>query len=392
MASFRDLLNEAKAEIREVTTSEAEALIDGGATLLDVREADEFEQGAVPGSVFLPRGHIESQVEGKVADKAGTLVVMCAGGVRSAFAARTLQDLGYSNVVSMAGGFNRWKDEGRNWRTPEVLTPDQRNRYSRHLLLPEVGEEGQQKLLGAKVLLLGAGGLGSPAALYLAAAGVGTIGIVDMDVVDDSNLQRQILHNMDRIGERKVDSAKKTLTLLNPDVNVIAFDVRLDASNIEDIIGQFDLVVDGADNFPVRYMLNDASVKLGIPVVHGSIFRFEGNITVFDPKHGPTYRDMLPEPPPAELAPSCSEAGVLGVLPGIVGTIQALEAIKLILGIGDPLIGRYLAFDALDMTFREFKIRKDPSNQVTWDNRDQIQVVELDGHCQPAPLQAPASA
>ncbi|HPU38911.1 MAG TPA: ThiF family adenylyltransferase, partial [Microthrixaceae bacterium] len=281
MASFRDLLNEAKAEIREVTTSEAEALIDGGATLLDVREADEFEQGAVPGSVFLPRGHLESQVEGKVADKAGTLVVMCAGGVRSAFAARTLQDLGYSNVVSMAGGFNRWKDEGRNWRTPEVLTPDQRNRYSRHLLLPEVGEEGQQKLLGAKVLLLGAGGLGSPAALYLAAAGVGTIGIVDMDVVDDSNLQRQILHNMDRIGERKVDSAKKTLTLLNPDVNVIAFDVRLDASNIEDIIGQFDLVVDGADNFPVRYMLNDASVKLGIPVVHGSIFRFEGNITVF---------------------------------------------------------------------------------------------------------------
>ena len=392
MASFRDLLNEAKAEIREVTTSEAEALIDGGATLLDVREADEFEQGAVPGSVFLPRGHLESQVEGKVADKAGTLVVMCAGGVRSAFAARTLQDLGYSNVVSMAGGFNRWKDEGRNWRTPEVLTPDQRNRYSRHLLLHEVGEEGQQKLLGAKVLLLGAGGLGSPAALYLAAAGVGTIGIVDMDVVDDSNLQRQILHNMDRIGERKVDSAKKTLTLLNPDVNVIAFDVRLDASNIEDIIGQFDLVVDGADNFPVRYMLNDASVKLGIPVVHGSIFRFEGNITVFDPKHGPTYRDMLPEPPPAELAPSCSEAGVLGVLPGIVGTIQALEAIKLILGIGDPLIGRYLAFDALDMTFREFKIRKDPSNQVTWDNRDQIQVVELDGHCQPAPLQAPASA
>jgi len=392
MASFRDLLNEAKSEIREVTTAEAEALIDGGATLLDVREADEFEQGAVPGSVFLPRGHLESQVEGKVVDKSAPLVVMCAGGVRSAFAARTLQELGYADVVSMAGGFNRWKDEGRNWRTPEVLTPDQRNRYSRHLLLPEVGEEGQQKLLGAKVLLLGAGGLGSPAALYLAAAGVGTIGIVDMDIVDDSNLQRQILHNVDRIGERKVDSAKKTLTLLNPDVNVITFDVRLDASNIEDIVGQFDLVVDGADNFPVRYMLNDASVKLGIPVVHGSIFRFEGNITVFDPKNGPTYRDMLPEPPPAELAPSCSEAGVLGVLPGIVGTIQALEAIKIILGIGDTLIGRYLAFDALDMTFREFKIRKDPSNEITWDNRDKIRVVELDGHCQPAPLQAPASA
>jgi molybdopterin/thiamine biosynthesis adenylyltransferase/rhodanese-related sulfurtransferase len=390
MASFRDLLNQAKSEIREVTTAEAEALIESGATLLDVREADEFEQGAVPGSVFLPRGHLESQVEGKLPDKDAPVVVMCAGGVRSAFAARTLQELGYTDVVSMAGGFNRWKDEGRSWRKPELLNPEQRNRYSRHLLLPEVGEEGQQKLLASKVLLLGAGGLGSPAALYLAAAGVGTIGIVDMDVVDDSNLQRQILHNVDRVGERKVDSAKKTLTLLNPDVNVITFDVRLDASNILDVISQFDIVVDGADNFPVRYMLNDASVKLGIPVVHGSIFRFEGNVTVFDPKRGPTYRDMLPEPPPAELAPSCAEAGVLGVLPGIVGSIQALETIKLILGIGEPLIGRYLAFDALDMEFREFKIRKDPSNPITWENRDQIQVVELEGHCQPAPLQPPA--
>ena len=390
MANFRDLLNAAKAEIREVSTAEAEEMIDGGATLLDVREADEFEQGAVPGSVFLPRGHLESQVEGRLGDKSAPVVVMCAGGVRSAFAARTLGELGYTDVVSMAGGFNRWKDEGRNWRVPEVLNPEQRNRYSRHLLLPEVGEEGQKKLLGARVLLLGAGGLGSPAALYLAAAGVGTIGIVDMDVVDDSNLQRQILHNIDRIGERKVDSAKKTLTALNPDVDVITFDVRLDASNIADIVGQFDLVVDGADNFPVRYMLNDASVKLGVPVVHGSIFRFEGNVTVFDPKNGPTYRDMLPEPPPAELAPSCSEAGVLGVLPGIVGTLQALEALKLILGIGDPLIGRYLAFDALDMTFREFKIRKDPSNPITWENRDQIVVTELEGACQPAPLQPPS--
>lgn len=392
MPTFRDLLNQAKTEIREVTTAEASDLVAGGAVLLDVREADEFEQGAVPGSVFLPRGHLESQVEGKLTDKSRPVVVMCAGGVRSVFAARTLQELGYADVTSMIGGFNRWKDEGRDWRTPEVLSPEQRNRYSRHLLLPEVGEEGQQKLLGAKVLLLGAGGLGSPAALYLAAAGVGTIGIVDMDVVDDSNLQRQILHNVDRVGERKVDSAKKTLTLLNPDVNVITFDVRLDASNMEDIVGQFDLVVDGADNFPVRYMLNDASVKLGVPVVHGSIFRFEGHVTVFDPKHGPTYRDMLPEPPPAELAPSCAEAGVLGVLPGIVGSIQALEAIKLILGIGDNLIGRYLTFDALEMSFREFRIRKDPTNEITWENRNQIRVVELDGHCQPAPLQAPVNA
>jgi molybdopterin/thiamine biosynthesis adenylyltransferase/rhodanese-related sulfurtransferase len=386
MPSFRDLLNAAKSEIREVEPGEAEQMVSSGATLLDVREGDEFEQGAVPGSVFLPRGHLESQVEGKLPDKSTPVVVMCAGGVRSAFAARTMQELGYEDVTSMIGGFNRWKDEGRDWRVPETLSPEQRNRYHRHLLLPEVGEEGQQKLLGAKVLLLGAGGLGSPAALYLAAAGVGTIGIVDMDVVDDSNLQRQILHNVDRVGDRKVDSAKKTLTMLNPDVNVITFDVRLDASNMEDIISQFDIVVDGADNFPVRYMLNDASVKLGIPVVHGSIFRFEGHVTVFDPRNGPTYRDMLPEPPPPELAPSCAEAGVLGVLPGIVGSIQALEAIKLILGLGDTLVGRYLTFDAQDMEFREFKIRKDPANQITWENRDRVQVVPLEGHCMPAPL------
>ena len=390
MATFRDLLNEAKQQIDEVDTATAEQLVADGALLLDVREADEFEQGAVPGSVFIPRGHLEGQVEGRLTDKAAKVVVMCAGGVRSAFAARTLGELGYTDVVSMAGGFNKWKDEGRNWRRPEVLSPEQRNRYHRHLLLPEVWEEGQQKLHGAKVLLLGAGGLGSPAALYLAAAGVGTIGIVDMDVVDDSNLQRQILHNVDRVGDRKVDSAKKTLTLLNPDVNVITFDVRLDASNMEEIISGFDVVVDGADNFPVRYMLNDASVKLGIPVVHGSIFRFEGHITVFDPRNGPTYRDLLPEPPPPELAPSCAEAGVLGVLPGIVGSIQALEAIKLLLGLGDSLVGRYLTFDANEMSFREYKIRQDPSNQITYEHRDRIQVVELEGHCMPAPLAAPA--
>ena len=390
MANFRELLNKAKSEIREVTTAEAEDQRASGSLILDVREADEFEQGAVPGGVFIPRGHLEAQVEGRIGDKTTPIIVMCAGGVRSAFAARTLGELGYTDVSSMAGGFNKWKDEGRDWSTPAVLSPEQRNRYQRHLLVPEVGEEGQQKLLGAKVLLLGAGGLGSPAALYLAAAGVGTIGIIDMDVVDASNLQRQILHNLDRIGDRKVDSAKKTLTLLNPDVNVITFDVRLDASNMAEIISQFDIVVDGADNFPVRYMLNDASVKAGIPVVHGSIFRFEGQVTVFDPRNGPTYRDMLPEPPPAEMAPSCAEAGVLGALPGIIGTIQAVEAIKLILGIGDSLVGRYLTFDALDMSFREYKIRRDPANEITWENRDRIEVVELEGHCMPAPLVAPA--
>lgn len=389
MPSFRDLLSEAKSQIREVTTAEAEELRSAGWTVLDVREPDEFEQGSIPGAVFIPRGHLEAQVEGRIPDKAAPVLIHCAGGVRSAFAARTLQELGYDEVVSMDGGFNKWKDEGREWRTPKVLSPEQRNRYQRHLLVPEVGEVGQQKLLDAKVLMLGAGGLGSPSALYLAAAGVGTIGIVDMDVVDESNLQRQILHNMDRIGERKVDSAKKTLTALNPDVNVVTYDRRLDASNIEEIIAGYDVIVDGADNFPVRYMLNDASVKLGIPVVHGSIFRFEGQVTVFHPLEGPTYRDLLPQPPPAEMAPSCAEAGVLGALPGIIGTIQAIETIKLILGAGDSLVGRYLTFDALDMTFREFRLRVDPDNEITHANRDRIVVTELEGLCSPAPLAPP---
>ncbi|WP_419926275.1 molybdopterin-synthase adenylyltransferase MoeB [Candidatus Poriferisocius sp.] len=386
MPTFRDLLREARAEITETDPAGAEAMLAGGAVLLDVREPDEFEQGAVPGSVHIPRGNLEPNVENRLPDKDAAVVVMCAGGVRSAFAAHTLQEMGYGDVVSMDGGFNRWKDEGRDWALPTTLTPDQRNRYHRHLLLPEVGAEGQLKLLEAKVLCLGAGGLGSPAALYLAAAGVGTVGIVDMDVVDASNLQRQILHNVDRVGDRKVDSAKKTLNALNPDVNVVAYDVRLGADNIVGIIGDYDVIVDGADNFPVRYMLNDASVKLGIPVVHGSIFRFEGQVTVFDPRNGPTYRDMIPEPPPAEMAPSCAEAGVLGVLPGIVGSIQALEAIKLILGHGDTLVGRLLAFDASEMSFREYKLRPDPDQPITWENRDKIQVVELDGLCAPAPV------
>jgi molybdopterin/thiamine biosynthesis adenylyltransferase/rhodanese-related sulfurtransferase len=350
---------------------------------LDVREPDEFEQGTLPLSIHIPRGHLEAQIESKITDKNAPIVVYCAGGVRSAFAAKTLQELGYTNVVSMAGGFGKWKDEGRQWGTPASLTAEQRNRYQRHILLPEVGVEGQAKLLASKVLLLGAGGLGSPAALYLAAAGVGTIGIVDMDEVDASNLQRQILHNIDRIGDRKVDSAKKTLTMLNPDVDVVTYDTRLDASNIMDIIAGYDVIVDGADNFPSRYVLNDASVKLGIPVVHGSIFRFEGMVTVFDPKNGPTYRDMVPEPPPAELAPSCAEAGVLGVLPGIVGSIQALETIKLLLSLGESLVGRILAIDTTEMEFRTFKLRADPSNQVTYANRERIEVRDLDGLCAP---------
>jgi len=393
MANFRELLKATKGEIREVDTAEADELrTRPGAVVMDVREADEYEQGAIPGAMHISRGTLETSIEGRVPDHDTPLIVHCAGGTRSAFAAKSLHELGYTDVVSVAGGFNKWKDEGRDWKVPATLSAEQRNRYKRHLLLPEVGDAGQQQLLGSKVLLLGAGGLGSPAALYLAAAGVGTLGIIDMDVVDESNLQRQILHNMDRIGDRKVDSAKKTLTLLNPDVNVVTYDVRLGADNVMSILEGYDVVVDGTDNFPTRFLVNDASVKLGIPVVHGSIFRFEGMVTVFDPRNGPTYRDMVPEPPPADLAPSCAEAGVLGVLPGIIGSIQAIEAIKLLLDLGDPLIGRLLAYDSLEQSFREFKIQVDPTNEITWDNRDRITVAELDDLCMPHPLQAPASA
>src|SRR5487761_2673384 len=332
VSSPRELLNAAKAEIREIDPHEVAARL-GHFHLLDVREPDEYEQGAVPGAVHVARGNLEFSVEGRLPDKNAPIAIYCAGGVRSAFAAKTLQDLGYTDVVSVIGGFNKWKDEGLTWTTPRTMTPDQRVRYHRHLLLPEVGEKGQLRLLDSRVLLLGAGGLGSPAAMYLAAAGGGTIGIVDMDVVDASNLQRQILHNLERIGDRKVDSAKKPLTALTPDVNVVTYDVRLGADNILDIIDGYDVIVDGTDNFPTRYLVNDASLLKRIPVVHGSIFRFEGQVTVFDPYNGPCYRCLIPEPPPAELAPSCAEAGVLGLL----------------------------AYDALETSFRTFKVHRDPA-------------------------------
>jgi molybdopterin/thiamine biosynthesis adenylyltransferase/rhodanese-related sulfurtransferase len=384
MSSFRELLADAKSKIQEIDTQTAATRIEASqVVVLDVREPDEYEQGALPNVVHIARGHLEAQIETKIVDKSVEVIVYCAGGVRSAFAAKTLQELGYTNVLSMAGGYGKWKDEGRAWRTPAQLTAEQRNRYQRHLSLPEVGVEGQSKLLASKVLLLGAGGLGSPAAMYLAAAGVGTIGIVDMDVVDASNLQRQILHNIDRVGERKVDSAKKTLTMINPDVDVVTYDTRLCAENVIEILTGYDVIVDGADNFPSRYLLNDASVKLGIPVVHGSIFRFEGMVSVFHPVLGPTYRDMVPEPPPSELAPSCSEAGVLGVLPGIVGSIQALEALKILLNLGESLIGKILAIDTTEMTFRTFKLQRDPNNAVTYDNRERIQIRDLEGACAP---------
>ncbi len=383
MSSFNELLAHAMSEITEVKATEAAALVASGAALLDVREPDETASGTVARSVVIPRGMLELQIESKLSDRAQTIVVMCAAGTRSALAAQRMQEMGYTSVVSLAGGFNAWKDAGLGWGDDDVLTLEQRARYQRHLNMPEIGEEGQRKLLSSKVLLLGAGGLGSPAALYLAAAGVGTLGIVDMDVVDASNLQRQVIHNLDRVGQKKVDSAAETIRRLNPDVDVRAHPVRLDASNVVDLIDGYDVVIDGADNFPARYVLNDASVKLGIPVVHGSIFRFEGQVTVFDPLSGPTYRDMLPSPPPPELAPNCAVAGVLGVLPGIIGSIQAVEAIKLLLGLGDPLIGRLLTFDALDMSFSEYALNVDPDNQVTYDRRVDIQIVDLDGLCAP---------
>ncbi len=384
MASFRELLSAAKSQIVEVSTDDAAARITApGTVVLDIREPDEYEQGALADVVHIPRGHLEAQVEARISGHDTPIVVYCAGGVRSAFAAKTLGELGYTNVVSMAGGFGRWKDEGKPWKTPASLTPEQRNRYQRHLLLPEVGEKGQLALFEKKVLMIGAGGLGSPAALYLAAAGVGTLGIIDMDVVDASNLQRQILHNLDRIGDRKVDSAKKTLTLMNPDLNVVTYDTRLGADNIEAIMTGYDLIVDGTDNFPTRYLVNDVSLKLGIAVVFGALFRFDGQVTIFKPHDGPCYRCMLPEPPPAEMAPSCAEAGVLGVLPGIIGSLQAMEAIKYLLNLGDSLSGRLLTYDALEASFRPLKIRRDPNCPACSIDPKDIVIAEYDELCMP---------
>ncbi len=368
--TFPQLLQRIKKDINEVGVNETKEALQGAQppTLVDVRERDEYEEGALKGAIHIPRGFLELQIENKVPDRDGPLVVYCAGGTRSALAAQALGAMGYSNVSSMAGGFAAWKNGGLPYAVPQKLTEDQRGRYSRHLLIPEVGEVGQLKLLDAKVLLLGAGGLGSPAALYLAAAGVGTLGIVDADTVDASNLQRQILHNTGRLGQYKTESARETINALNPDVKVVEHRTRLSAENVLDLIRDYDVIVDGADNFPTRYALNDASVILNKPVVHGSIFRFEGQTTVFKPYDGPCYRCLFPEPPPAELAPSCAEAGVLGVLPGIIGSLQAIEAIKLILGIGDPLIGRLLLYDALETSFRELKLRRDPDCPVCGTN------------------------
>ena len=367
MASGAELLRQIKEQIHEVDPREVHDIVNNGydAFVVDVREQHEYDEGRLPGAIHVPRGHLETRIEQAVKDKDARVILYCQSGNRSAFAADTLQrQLGYSNVESMNGGITLWKDRGFEVEQPKVLTPDQRERYSRHTLIPEIGVEGQLKLLDAKVLLLGAGGLGSPTALYLAAAGVGTLGLVDNDVVDMSNLQRQVAHSNDRIGIPKVDSAEIAIKEINPDVNVVKYQTRLDASNIMEIIEGYDVIIDGVDNFPTRYLLNDATVRLGIPVVSASILGFDGQLSVFKPHDGPCYRCLYPTPPPAELAPSCGANGVLGVLPGTMGMLQATEVVKLIVGSGEPLIGRLLLYDALAATFTELKVRRDPECPV----------------------------
>ncbi len=381
--TYADLIAEVRKNISVVNLDEIKRRLDTGANmvLLDVREKEEYRAGYIPGAISVPRGFLEIQIEAKIPDKSTPIVAYCAGGTRSALAAKTLADLGYTQVESANPGFVRWKDLGYPIDIPPQLTEAQRDRYSRHLLLPEVGEVGQAKLLTSKVLLLGAGGLGSPAALYLAAAGVGTMGIVDADVVDASNLQRQIIHATSRVGTPKVESAEKTIRDLNPDVKVIKFEERVVSSNVERIFKDFDVIVDGCDNFPTRYLVNDASVFMNKPVVHGSIFRFEGQVTTFSPGHGPCYRCLYPEPPPPHLAPSCQEAGVLGILPGLIGTVQATEAIKLLLGKGNPLIGRLLTYDSLRMKFGELRLRRDKNCPVCGENPTIKSYIDYEGFC-----------
>ena len=382
--TYSDLLTEVKGAIRQVSLDDLKRRLDAkeDIVLVDVREKDEWRTGFIPGAVHLPRGFLEMQAEQRLPDKNARIVTYCAGGIRSAFAAKVLTDLGYTHVESANPGFVRWKDVGYPVEVPAQLTPAQVDRYSRHILLPEVGEKGQEKLLKGRVLLLGAGGLGSPAAMYLAAAGVGTLGVVDADAVDASNLQRQILHGTDRLGVSKVESATQTIKNLNPDVKVVPFQERLTSENVDRIFDQgWDIIVDGLDNFPTRYLVNDASVWKNIPVVHGSIFRFDGQVTTFWPKKGPCYRCLYPEPPPPHLAPSCAEAGVLGVLPGIIGTLQATEAIKVVLGAGEPLVGRLLTYDALSGSLREFKVQRNPDCAYCGDGKPFPGLVEVDHAC-----------
>ena len=381
--TYKQLMEEARREIAEVTVEEVRSRLERGEkwTLLDVREREEYREGHLEGAVPLPRGFLEIRVEETVPDKSAPIIAYCAGGVRSLIAARTLKEMGYENVASMSGGYTAWKGAGYKWVQDRQFTPEQITRYSRHFTLPEVGEKGQARLLDAKVLCIGAGGLGSPVAFYLVAAGVGTVGIVDHDVVDLSNLQRQILHTNERIGMFKTDSAQKTLNALNPDVKIVSFTERLSSENVLRIIQDFDIIVNGCDNFPTRYLINDACVMTKKPLVDGSIFQFEGQATVFYPGRGPCYRCLFPEPPPPGMAPSCAEAGVLGVLPGLIGCVQALEAIKLILEAGSPLIGRMLHFDTLNTEIRVLKLHRDPNCLVCGDHPQITELIDYEEFC-----------
>ena len=382
--SFQDIMAEARKDVPEITPQQVNDLLTNNGkshVLLDVRESDEWRQGHLEGALPLPRGFLEIKVETAIPDKNAPIIAYCAGGVRSLLAAKAMKEMGYQNVSSMSGGYTAWKNGGFKWVQDFQYTPEQLIRYSRHFLLPEVGEEGQAKLLQAKVLMVGAGGLGSPSAYYLAAAGVGTLGIIDNDVVDISNLQRQILHANDRVGTPKVESAKKTLEALNPDVKVIPYNAKLTSENIMDIIKDYDLVVDGCDNFPTRYLVNDACVLAGKPNVHGSIFQFEGQATVFYPGKGPCYRCLYPEPPPAEMAPSCAEAGVLGVLPGLIGVIEALEAIKIILDKGETLVGRLVHFNTLTMEINTLRLRRDPNCPMCGDHPTIHKLIDYEEFC-----------
>lgn len=365
----REILRRARQQVPEWTSSQVHEKLtrqqdigpgDQDFVLVDVREKYEWNDGHIPGAIHVPKGFLELQIEEAVPDKSKQVVLYCAGGVRSLIAGNTLRQMGYEDVISMAGGFGQWKGNGFEFEVPRVMSDVQAKRYSRHMLIPEVGEAGQFKLLDSRVLLVGAGALGSPTALYLAAAGVGTLGIIDADVVEESNLQRQVIHNTQRIGEYKAESARQTIEALNPDVKVVTYIERLDETNVTRIIADYDVIVDGTDNFPTRYLLNDAAVIANKPVVHGSVFRFEGQVTVFKPHEGPCYRCLYREPPPPALAPSCAEAGVLGVLPGVIGLLEATETIKLLLGLGDPLAGRLLTYDALSGEFNELRLFRDP--------------------------------
>ncbi|MFN0246348.1 MAG: molybdopterin-synthase adenylyltransferase MoeB [Kofleriaceae bacterium] len=385
MPTFDTLLRDLRGQTPEIDVATLHTLLENGSrpTLIDVREADEHAQGIIPAAIHIPRGFLELRIEKQVFDRAAPLVLYCAGGTRSLLATRSLMELGYTNVKSLAGGFSGWKKAGLAWEQPITLRPDQESRYSRHTMLPEVGVAGQVKLLKSKVLCIGAGGLGSPSSMYLAAAGVGTLGMIDDDTVDASNIQRQILHGMDRVGTRKVESAAKTLKNLNPDLVVNQHETRITSDNAIELIQPYDVIIDGADNFATRYLVNDVALRLGKPVIHASIFRFEGQMTVFLANGSPCYRCLYPQPPPAEEAPSCAEAGVLGVLPGVMGVLQATEAIKLLLGLGDSLAGRLLVYDAMKARFRELKLRRDPTCPTCGDgvDRSAIPLIDYEQFC-----------